>query len=298
MSKIYELFGFSPSDKSKVASFHRENLQCPFINQKCQKTLSDGTISGMCTLKPSNSGPVICCPIRLYGDNYKVLLDVAETAFGNGKRLIHSSDVSRVSHDGNNVVVFGKGWGKELRLPKREGSGAYFVDWILSSISNNGKLKEFVAVEVQTIDTTGNYRGERESILKNKIYKGRTTAGLNWENVNKRIMPQLIYKGHVLRRERLCTKGLFFICPTPVYSKIISRLGSLLEYGLQPGSLSFRWYNIADPDSIIAGKVKELVPDGQFTSTIDQVYTAFSAPSNLPEAGVYEKAIRQVIENG
>ena len=43
-----------------------------------------------------------------------------------------------------------------------------------------------------------------------------SNAGMNWENVNKRILPQLIYKGHVLRREELCRKGLFFVCPKHV----------------------------------------------------------------------------------
>ena len=79
-----------------------------------------------------------------------------------------------------------------------------------------GKLLGFVAIEVQSIDTTGNYQAEREAYLGDRIVcREDSTAGLNWENVNKRILPQIIYKGHVLRREPLCQKGLFFICPRP-----------------------------------------------------------------------------------
>src|SRR5690606_34526853 len=77
------------------------------------------------------------------------------------------------------------------------------------------------------------------------------TAGFNWENVNKRILPQLIYKGNVLQREHLCRKGLFFVTPTPVYNKIVGRLGGkdvLQEYPLQSGSITFLAYNV-DPQA-------------------------------------------------
>ncbi len=51
--------------------------------------------------------------------------------------------------------------------------------------------------------------------MAGKPFTGYSKAGVNWENVSKRILPQLIYKGYVLRRERLCSKGLFFVCPKP-----------------------------------------------------------------------------------
>ncbi len=95
------------------------------------------------------------------------------------------------------------------------------MDWILALLSPEGTLQEFVAVEVQAIDTTGNYRAERDAHMNGQAFTGYSEAGVNWENVSKRILPQLIYKGHVLRRERLCKKGLFFVCPTPVYQKSV-----------------------------------------------------------------------------
>ena len=223
-SNITELFGYSPKDQSPEAKKARKSLECPFLGQKCTKTLSDGTISGMCTLKPMTSGPVICCPVRLYADDYKVLKDVAVQAFGSGIDLIAGSDVAgyRAKNPGKPAIaVFGKRWGKELRLPSRAKKaggkvGAYFVDWILAHIDAAGKLLGFVAIEVQSIDTTGNYRGGAPGLSGGTAHlTGKSTAGPNWENVNKRILPQIIYKGHVLRREPLCQKGLFFICPTP-----------------------------------------------------------------------------------
>jgi Restriction endonuclease NotI len=262
------------------------------------KTLSDGLISGVCTIKPMTSGPVICCPVRLYSNHYQILKDVAAQAFGENIDLMTATDVS--SYRGKNpdksaIAVFGKRWGKELRLPSRAKNaggkvGAYFVDWILAHIDASGKLLGFVAIEVQSIDTTGNYRAEREAYLDSGFFEGNSTAGPNWENVNKRILPQIIYKGHVLRREPLCQKGLFFICPAPVYKKIAERLGgNLTEIHQQAGSLTIMWYDIGPP--VPDGQIRALEFGGQSTTTIDQVALAFTAPSNLPPAKVYEQAI-------
>ncbi|MEP7353064.1 MAG: hypothetical protein ABI824_07515 [Acidobacteriota bacterium] len=93
-----------------------------------------------------------------------------------------------------------------------------------------------------------------------------------------------------MRREPLCQKGLFFICPTPVYNKIAERLGgNLTEIHQQPGSVTIIWYDIGVP--VPEGKIRALELGGQRTTTIDQVALAFTAPSNLPPAKVYEQAI-------
>jgi hypothetical protein len=291
-SNIIELFGYAPQDGSPAARGARANKECPFSQKQCSKTLSDGEISGACTLKPKKNGPVICCPIRLYSGNYQILRDIVRVAFRSDIPLVPASAIIPGTEC---AAVFGKGWGKELRLPTRGKSGAYFVDWVLAHVSPQGTLVNFVAVEVQSIDTTGNYRAERDSYLKEAAFTGASTAGFNWENVSKRILPQIIYKGHVLRQEPLCANGLFFVCPTPVYNKISERLGGALRpYSMQPGSLTMMWYDIGPP--VPEGQQRELVKAGQFTTTTDQVALAFTSPSNLPPAQVYENAIRAELE--
>lgn len=292
-SNIIEFFGFSPQDNSAAAKHARAKKECPFLGAQCTKTLSDGEISGACTLKPKTAGPVICCPVRLYAKNYQILHDIARVAFGREIPLLPGNAINK--RKGECIAVFGKGWGKELRLPTRGRSGAYFVDWVLARLDAKGDLIDFVAVEVQSIDTTGNYRPERAAYLKERPFAGTSTAGFNWENVNKRILPQIIYKGHVLRQEPLCQKGLFFVCPTPVYNKISERLGGgLRPYPTQPGALTIMWYDIGPP--VPPGAQRELVSVGHFTTTIDQVAMAFTAPSNLPPPQVYENAIRAELE--
>jgi hypothetical protein len=295
-TRITELFGYAPEDVSDAATTARSLRHCPFIKARCEKTLSDGEISGVCSLKPVRGSEVICCPNRLYSADYKILHDVAGIAFGPGAVLFRGQDArkSEVEVGKFRVAVFGKRWGGELRLPNRTKSGGYFVDWILSKLTDSGEIDSFVAVEVQSIDTTGNYRAAREDILMGRSTERPSTAGFNWENVNKRILPQLIYKGHVLRREKLCSKGLFFVCPSVVFEKIKARLGSnLLGYNLQSGSLSFMWYEV--DDMVTNGQVRNLTHVGRFTTTVDQVALAFTAPSNLPEQNVYEQAIRTAL---
>ncbi len=296
-SNIIEFFGYAPSDRSAEARLARETKACPFVGGTCTKQLRDRSRSGACTLMPIHGGPVICCPNRLYAQDYKILRDVARVAFGPNVELVPGNSARTYGPVGpgvSKVAVFGKRWGGELRLPSRGDSGGYFVDWILAKLSGSGDVESFVAVEVQSIDTTGNYQAEREAYLREEPYHASSTAGFNWENVNKRILPQLIYKGHVLRRERLCTKGLFFVCPTQVYDKISERLGNnLLDYQLQSGALSFVWYDIG-PLTKNAG-LRDLVQCGEFITTVDQVANAFTSPSNLPPSNVYEDAIRRAL---
>jgi len=290
--RIVELFGYNPSDRTKTAVTARHDGTCPFIGAGCTKLLGrDGKVSGVCIVRQVTSGPVIICPNRLYADGYRILKDIGEASFGKGIRLIASDNLIDTKHDGRDVIVFGKRWGKELKLPKRGGTGSYFVDWILALVDKKSQLEGFVAVEVQSMDTTGNYREELETYMAGDDYESSSVGGINWENVSKRILPQIIYKGNVLRRERLCTKGLFFVCPAPVYERIKTRLGdNLLEYpNLQPGSLTFRWYDVGE--SVSSGKIRNLDFRGQFCTTVDQVALAFTSPSNLPPPNVYEEAI-------
>lgn len=298
--KILELFGYSPNDNSEVAVNARNDQTCPSIGGPCSKQIGSAgnrIRSGVCTISDKDGGPVVICPIRLYADSYSLLSTVAKLAFKvDSVELIDGKKVaSHISPSSSSLVaVFGKGWGGELKVPGRpvEGrkSSGFFVDWILARLDANKKLVEFAALEVQTMDTIGSYRAERQAILAGVEHVGKS-AGLNWENVNKRILPQLIYKGHLLERESLCQSGLFFACPEAVYNKITDRLGSeLADYPLKNNSLTFIPIQLGAP--VRPGVPRGLKALKAKTTTIQQVQIAFSSPTNLPEAGSYEKAIR------
>lgn len=292
-ANIYEFFGYPAKSSSPEAKIYRKQNLCPFVEGKCIKTISVGDercIAGVCSIKPATSDPVVTCPHRMYGNNYEILKDVARIAFDAELELVSGHTVEESKRSEDVIAVFGHRMGRELRLPRFKGRGGYFVDWILARLSASNELLEFTAVEVQTIDTTGNYRDEFQSLRDGLPFKGRSTASPNWENVNKRILPQLIYKGHVLRREPKCHKGLFFVSPSPVFRRIQDRLGQdLTTIHPSPGSLTFLHYDLGQVDS---ENRYALSLSGQFTTTVDQVALAFTAPKNLPPAGAYETAIK------
>ena len=300
---ISEFFGYPAADCSTEALQAAASMTCPILGMPCAKTLSrDGTRSGVCAIrqKTKDAPDVICCPIRLYAGEYAVLKSITAEVFGADKQLFAGRiAVDRARVLSGAVAVFGHRWGGELRLPKRKGSGSYFVDWVLAKLDAKGELEEFVAVEVQTIDTTGSYRKARQALIDNRKVIG-DTVGLNWENVSKRILPQLIYKGQVLQREDLCRKGLFFVCPTPIFCRVIDRLGGLEKlptFSSQPASIHFMAYDYADAGykCADAGIIRPLGVAKRHNTTVYKAQEAFSSIS-LPEANVYQKAIIEALQ--
>lgn len=295
---ISEFFGFNATDTSQVSLQTAARRNCPFLGSFCVKTLSrEKVISGVCAIRQKTPGSpsVICCPIRLYAEDYKLLRVISEKAFRQKLNLYAGrTAVEKARQEGGAVAVFGKGWGGELRLPQRKGIGSYFVDWVLARLDESGELAEITAIEVQTIDTTGSYAKAQQCLAKDREIVS-DTAGLNWENVSKRIIPQIIYKGQVLQREDLCRSGLFLVCPKPLYQRILDRLGGidkLPKFPSQPASINFIAYDtVQEPSN---GNITPLDIVSEHCTTVYKVQEAFSS-LNLPDGNVYREAIARTL---
>lgn len=302
--RIVEFFGYAPLDPAGLVSAVA-NL-CPFVNASCIKPNH-----GSCAVEQSEGGAVIVCPNRLYEGGHRMLGDIAIQAFGPGVELTPAGEIARRKSagtlSGNEVAVFGKYWGSELSIPQpraaddEEDAGGFYIDYILARLDVTGAVAEFTAAEIQTIDTTGSYKEQSDAYFNGNPFTdsrgntpGWSKSGLNWANVSKRIVPQLIYKGYVLRRERLCGKGLFFVCPSAVLKRVRARLGTkMLDYPIAAGTVTFQAYDLGEyPGS---GRVRELVKGETFTTTVEQIAYAFVSPVNLPEMGVYERAINAAL---
>lgn len=258
------------------------------------------TISGVCAIRQKSAGSpsVICCPNRIYAEEYKMLRTIASKAFKTTLNLYAGRvAVAKAKKEGGAIAVFGHGWGGELRLPQRQGTGSYFVDWVMARLDEDGALQEFTAIEVQTIDTTGSYGNAQKALRKNRTIV-TDTVGLNWENVSKRIIPQLIYKGQVLQREELCRTGLYFVCPTPVYNRVLKRLGgksAIPAFPMQPAAIHFVAYDYVKDFSVTGlGECVPLDVIEEHCTTVYKVQEAFSAVS-LPEGNVYGNAIKKCL---
>lgn len=300
MSEIIDWFGFPSTDRSDEARKYRDSEICPFISSPCTKTFRDGGASGVCAIKQKRGIPVVCCPNRLYGDDWEVLKYVSSKAFDDDYDLVPGPlSLSRAREiDDTVVAVFGQHWGGELPLPKKGNSGSYFVDYVLARVTPEGDMIDFTAIEVQSIDTTGNYRNAVRRLRGAPEVDEPSGLGFNWENVSKRILPQLIYKGNVLQQEEKCKSGLFFVTPKPVYLQIMKRLigeGSPLPpYPMGGSSITFASF---DPNwsTVEPGSPATLELTHELTTTVTQVAHNFTGVGNLPQAGSYARAIHKAL---
>jgi hypothetical protein len=296
---ITETFGYATSDTSGVALAQRKSEVCPFLDKTCWKRFRNGgLVNGTCAVKPPTSEEIIVCPDRLYAENFRILQDVVLEAFGPSMRLIGPNDINSTQGEKNRIVAFGKRWGKELRVPKSgENASGYAADWILARISESDEVEEFVPVEVQTMDTTGSYQREWYRMNTLELPRGcePTDPSINWENVNKRIIPQLLTKGNVFGRESMCRKGLFFVCPAPVYKRLMERLGAKLSpWPMRNGALTFRWYDLVP--TATPGEIRSLRFQGQFTTAVENFKEAFNSTLNLPSMGVMSATVQKAVD--
>lgn len=296
---IAEWYGYPASDMSDVAAKSAEQKWCPFLDDKCKKK------TGICSVEVSER-IVTTCPNRLYGDTHKFLRNIARMAFKehfapntnntpDRINLVKASEaVWRAQTTGEpQVGVFGHGWGNEITLPPmRNSTSRYLIDFTLVYIDSDGQLLGFTPIEVQTIDTTNSTKVSLEG-LQNGRQTNRSTVGLNWENVNKRILPQLITKGLMLQGERLCNSGIYFVTIDPVYDKIMERLGGenrFRKIPRQPGSITFISYQQDDWNSVHS-KPLPLTETERITISTSDMSLAFISPQNLPPAGAFEETI-------
>ena len=297
---ISELFGYPAKDRSPDVLQIRKLRICPFIQGACTKLDHRGDSTGVCSVfNPKEGVETIICPNRLYFDNYQVLREVIEDAFGPDFTLVRPEGVGAVDHDGRKIAALGHNFGKEVRVPLpisrgRRRTGSFYTDWVLAQITRRGDLGNFVGVEVQSIDITGNYRAAQAGYMKALKQPPPSGHGLNWENVNKRILPQVIFKGRVLQRERSCEKGLYFIVPEAMYERILQRLGGDLEE-YPPGRGSVTFFRYAILRTAVAGQIRRVEKVGTTRTNVESIAARFSGGRDLPDQGEFERHIRQAL---
>lgn len=299
---VFEWFGFKSEDQSREARAAAERTACPFVPPACTKA------GAACSVHTGHE-IVTVCPKRFYYDDFRILREIADSAFaGLDPRL--GADGLPTLTPGNVVLeaarrsgesqvgVFGQGWGEgsgEIKLPPASPDGArYSVDFTLCLVSDSGELVAFAPIEVQTMDTTGSYKKSIDGLKQNRrlIEAG---FGINWENVNKRILPQLIVKGLMLQGERKCKAGLFFVTPEAVFQRIMRRLGGekrLRKIPQQPASITFLRFK-HDVSSHVPARPVPLEQLPPVTISTSDLSLAFISPENLPAAGSYEQRIAQ-----
>lgn len=179
MSKVVELFGQSVAKSGVNWQEVVTGQQCVYLNKKCYKIRKSDpdTAIGSCTvLYGRELEPVIICPTRLI-ERRQIFTDCFHLL---------------TTHEpGNELHIV-----SEVSIP----GGS--VDYFLVS-AKDGRVKDFVGIELQTLDTTGTVWPERQKLLKELgIPRGddsedsKKSFGMNWKMTAKTILVQMHHKIH------------------------------------------------------------------------------------------------------
>jgi hypothetical protein len=69
------------------------------------------------------------------------------------------------------------------------------VDAVIADVGVDSSIKDFVSVELQAVDLTGSVYPAFDALINNQECAKPPTFGVNWANVKKRYINQLIHKG-------------------------------------------------------------------------------------------------------
>ncbi|MCP4361076.1 MAG: hypothetical protein GY796_23965 [Chloroflexi bacterium] len=178
MNQIIELYGVpilsaDPIDWLKIT----DDQQCPFIENKCTKVRKSSphiTIGSCAVSYGRDHKSIIICPNRLLKKR-QIFLD-----------CIH---LLTLHEPGNQLHVI-----PEISIP----GGS--VDYVLLSTKNE-KVRDFVGIELQTLDTTGTTWPARQKFLTDigvnvdiQDVDFNKSFGMNWKMTAKTILIQLNHK--------------------------------------------------------------------------------------------------------
>jgi hypothetical protein len=172
MSDVIELFGQSTANLKQQWAKILDDQWCPYLDRKCTKVRKSQpeTSIGTCSVLYGRTRmPIIICPFRLL-ERWQIFTD-----------CLH---LLSTHEPGNELHIV-----PEVSVP----GGS--VDYFLASVRDQ-KVKDFVGVELQTLDTTGTIWPARQKFLQevNLVSKGPReykTYGMNWKMTAKTILIQL-----------------------------------------------------------------------------------------------------------
>lgn len=197
MNKVKELFGIKCVQGANITeALHRQ--LCPYSGKKCYKTRKSNpqTAIGTCTVAYQGNN-IIICPNRLL-ENRQIFMD-----------CLH---LLTLHEPGNELYVV-----PEISIPGGN------VDYFLVS-AKNGIVKDFLGIELQTMDTTGTVWPERQRLLyefgisvENEDILNTKPFGMNWKMTAKTILIQMHHKSETFE---YLNKHLVLIIQQPFFTYI------------------------------------------------------------------------------
>lgn len=223
LQPLGEVFGFPIYDESERAKRYRDNKLCPYNNivSNCTKNSIEFPL-GVCSLNHKDK-QVIICPIR-FREDWTIITDASSFIF---------SEKSTWTHVG------------EVRLKDKHGKSAGYIDYVLVSYDDKGRVVDFGSLEVQAVYISGNLTGPFTAYLESP------TESFTWNHAfkypkpdylsssRKRLIPQIIAKGSILnqwkKKQVVALQTSFYntLPPLPEVDKSLSDFAFFL-YDLVP----------------------------------------------------------------
>ena len=228
MSKISELFGLYCQNNDLDFKTALENQSCPFTGKMCTKMRksSPDIKIGTCSVKYQNQD-VIICPFRLLEHN-QIFID-----------CLH---LLTMHEPGNELYLV-----PEVQIP-----GGH-VDYFLVSAKNK-KVKDFIGIELQTMDTTGTVWPERQKFLDEQgievafsDLENKKTFGMNWKMTLKTILIQMHHKSETFEH---LNKHLVLIIQEPLFQHMKNDFDFTSIEGVRLGdSIHIHSYSFIEQDN-------------------------------------------------
>lgn len=180
---LFEIFGFPADNMTEQAKRHRSNKLCPFNNKvpNCTKDKAENPL-GVCSITDGGS-PTITCPVR-FREDWRIATDAA-SFFGFSPGTWTSL--------------------QEVRLNDANGRSAGNIDLVIVSYDQRGRIVDFGSLEIQAVYISGNVRQPFEHYMEDpeaRQYMEWTSTQVRADYLSssrKRLLPQLTFKGGILR---------------------------------------------------------------------------------------------------
>lgn len=288
---IVEIFGYAPNDTTQECRSLWSIGACPFTSSPCSKTNHDkSVVYGTCSVT-TTFGDCIVCPNRFYADSFGVLRRVAKDAFGDISFYTYQDYVAHRTDGEACVVALGMHSGHEVKLGQ-----SCSMDWVLALVER-AKLLAYTGIEVQSIDITNNYRDNWYAYkhIREGSEIPRSEHGMNWANVHKRLIPQLIRKSLIYSSSKYVNHGLYFIVPEIVYRKFEEIIGIDIPLVQNKGSdvITVHTYTLGEPVS--EGNIRSILFVRENRFMMKDFAERFISGPNLPSASELDKAVKNAL---
>lgn len=270
---LAEVFGFPIDNIENSSERYRKNKLCPFHNRvpSCTKNSATNPL-GVCSILYKNS-TIVTCPIR-FTENWLITEDAAKFLFD-----------ENTCEKGMWTTL------REVKLADNNGKTAGNIDYVLVAYDEKGNIIDFGSLEVQAVYISGNItkpfefymenRSERKSFdwTSNKLFPRPDFLSSS----RKRLVPQLIYKGGILKNwnKKQCVvlqKGFYNTLPK-------------LPQTTNPSNADFAWFIYDLKLNQLSNKYELLLDEiiyTEFQPALDEMLT--------PKAGNIENFVKGLQE--